>query len=447
METNQPDPNFQASVPESRERLTLFGRRVLLVGRFAAATRKQTERLIRAAGGKIVDSVFSDVNLIVLGEGTLLGTDWLELSQRLNTATRRSFERGELKTITETELNRILGRPGIGEEPAEDRPLYTAAMLAELTGVPLASIRKWHRLGLLTSVRQVGRLLYFGAESVLAANRVKIFEAAGTKPEKLCRLIERFEQRHKNSEPVLPRLRLGPDGRTVLLPEDDNLCDARGQRFFELDLDERAEEDDPTALGRTDGEDAPPEFCFAEELFGLPRAGKLALGAEEIEAFEREIGRHVVALCEEARNLAEAGQFEKAIRCCRLALCGGGADVGISFMLAELFAQTRDWSAARERYYMVLELEEDHLEARAGLGRVLARQGAYDDAVELFRGALTIDPNYLDIHFELGRLLLQKEDYRQAREHLLFVRQRDPHSTRAKELDRMLSAIEEKTEL
>ncbi|MBO7680603.1 MAG: tetratricopeptide repeat protein, partial [Thermoguttaceae bacterium] len=399
METNQPDPNFQASVPESRERLTLFGRRVLLVGRFAAATRKQTERLIRAAGGKIVDSVFSDVNLIVLGEGTLLGTDWLELSQRLNTATRRSFERGELKTITETELNRILGRPGIGEEPAEDRPLYTAAMLAELTGVPLASIRKWHRLGLLTSVRQVGRLLYFGAESVLAANRVKIFEAAGTKPEKLCRLIERFEQRHKNSEPVLPRLRLGPDGRTVLLPEDDNLCDARGQRFFELDLDERAEEDDPTALGRTDGEDAPPEFCFAEELFGLPRAGKLALGAEEIEAFEREIGRHVVALCEEARNLAEAGQFEKAIRCCRLALCGGGADVGISFMLAELFAQTGDWSAARERYYMVLELEEDHLEARAGLGRVLARQGAYDDAVELFRGALTIDPNYLDIHF------------------------------------------------
>ena len=70
METNQPDPNYQVSSPESREGLTLSGRRVLLVGRFAAASRKQTERLIRAAGGKIVDSVFSDVNLIVLGEGT-----------------------------------------------------------------------------------------------------------------------------------------------------------------------------------------------------------------------------------------------------------------------------------------------------------------------------------------------------------------------------------------
>lgn len=438
----------------------LSGRRILLVGRFAVASRKETERLIRAAGGKIVDSFFSDVNLIILGEGALLGTDWLELSERLNTATRRSFERGELKTITETELNRVLSRTGTGAESADDRPLYTEATLAELTGVPLSAIRKWRRLGLLSPARQVGRLLYFDAESVPAANRIKIFEAAGTKPEKLRRMIDRFEQRHDKSEPILPRLRLGSDGRTVLLPENDDLCDVQGQHFFQLDADDRAESDsgksdaakssaaNDDAAGSSAVEKAPEsEFSFSDALFELPRVSKLALGAEEIEDFQREVGRHIVTLCEEAQSLAEAGAFEEAIRRCRLALCYGGADAGISFQLAELLAQTGDWSAARERYYMVLEQEEDHLEARAGLGRVLARQGADSDAIALFRGALQIDPNYLDIHFELGRLLLKRGDYREAEEHLLFVRRRDPHSTRAKELDQMLSAIEEKNEL
>ena len=46
-------------------------------------------------------------------------------------------------------------------------------------------------------------------------------------------------------------------------------------------------------------------------------------------------------------------------------------------MLAETLYRAGDLAAARERYYTVIELDEDHLEARTSLACVLAEQGDF----------------------------------------------------------------------
>ena len=63
-----------------------------------------------------------------------------------------------------------------------------------------------------------------------------------------------------------------------------------------------------------------------------------------------------------------------------------GPSAEACFALAELLYRVGDVSAARERYYMALELDEDYVEARANLGCVLAEQGQPDLAVAAFQG-------------------------------------------------------------
>ena len=62
-------------------------------------------------------------------------------------------------------------------------------------------------------------------------------------------------------------------------------------------------------------------------------------------------------------------------------------------------------SAARERYYVAIELDEDFVEARSNLGCVLAEQGDLALAEAAFRGALEFHPDYADAHYHLARLL------------------------------------------
>jgi tetratricopeptide (TPR) repeat protein len=64
-----------------------------------------------------------------------------------------------------------------------------------------------------------------------------------------------------------------------------------------------------------------------------------------------------------------------------------------------------DVTAARERYYESIELDEDFVEARANLGCVLAETGQPDLAVAAFEGALRYHDDYPDAHYHLARTL------------------------------------------
>ena len=89
----------------------------------------------------------------------------------------------------------------------------------------------------------------------------------------------------------------------------------------------------------------------------------------------------------------------------RAALIAGGPSAELCFHLAELLYLTGDVPAARERYAMAVELDEDYVEARANLGCVLAQSGETDLALAAFQGALRSHPDYPDVHYHLARTL------------------------------------------
>jgi len=106
-----------------------------------------------------------------------------------------------------------------------------------------------------------------------------------------------------------------------------------------------------------------------------------------------------------AGQLEDDGQLENAAEMYRAAMAAGGPNAENCFLLAELLYQIHDLPAARERYYMAIELDEDYVEARANLGCVLAEMGEQDLAISAFQGALAYHDAYPDVHYHLGRIL------------------------------------------
>jgi tetratricopeptide (TPR) repeat protein len=91
----------------------------------------------------------------------------------------------------------------------------------------------------------------------------------------------------------------------------------------------------------------------------------------------------------------------------RAALAAGGPNADLSFALAELFYRLGDLSAARERYFTAIELDENFVEARVNLGCLLAEQGRLEMAVAAFEGALRYHEDYADAHYHLAKTFFE----------------------------------------
>ena len=110
-------------------------------------------------------------------------------------------------------------------------------------------------------------------------------------------------------------------------------------------------------------------------------------------------------MLELAATMEDEGHLEQAAELCRAVLAATGPTPEVCFQLAELLYRLGDVSAARERYYMAIELDEDYVEARANLGCVLAETGQLELAVAAFQGALRYHGEYPDVHYHLARTL------------------------------------------
>ena len=63
--------------------------------------------------------------------------------------------------------------------PAEAHSLYTPAMLCQSLNVPIGTIRRWERLGLIRPVRKVYRLPYFDYAEAAGLRRLSELLTAG----------------------------------------------------------------------------------------------------------------------------------------------------------------------------------------------------------------------------------------------------------------------------
>jgi tetratricopeptide (TPR) repeat protein len=303
--------------------------------------------------------------------------------------------------------------------------LYTPAMMAGLLKIPVRNIRRWHRMGLLESSKVAHRLPYFSFIQVQNAKQLAAWIARGARPADIKRTLTEFGPRIENRS--LTELNLVIDGRRLLLRDEGKLLSSTGQLHLDFDSDIHV---------RADGSEGEERVA----VLSLPSAEERPSHAKQTHAPKYDEAQEWTRdeLLQMAEELEDEGQLHQATEWYRVILAKYGLSPEICFQLAEVLYRCGDNSAARERYYNAIELDEDFIEARANLGCVLAETGQTDLAIAAFQGALAKDDHYPDVHYHLARCLDEVGQNEVAVQHWTRFLQLSPQSPWADEaLDRL----------
>jgi tetratricopeptide (TPR) repeat protein len=364
----------------------LAGARVAIVGRLAGMSRRDAQQLIKQHGGLCVESADPTAGLIIVGDDVSQAAN-PAAAPLFDDATQAAIEAGSVEVIGESQFWQRLG---LVDDQEHVRRLYTPAMLAQIVGVPVAVVRRWHRRGLIRPVREVRRLPYFDFQEVATARQLAEMLAAGISPAAIERKLTELARFVPGAERPLAQLSIIVRGSRLLLRQGDGLVGPGGQLFFDFDT---AKSDD---RGEHEPSDVTPRATISlTEALRAPTAQQHMLAAASTP-------EELLAL---AADLEDEGNVEAAIEAYRAYTAAAGPRAPVAFAMAELLYRLEDLPAARERYYMAIELDEDYVEARANLGCVLAELGDRELAAAAFEGALSLHPGYADAHFHLARTL------------------------------------------
>ena len=199
--------------------------------------------------------------------------------------------------LTETQLWQRLG---LVEAQQGIHRLYTPAMLADLLGVPVAVIRRWHRRGLIVPAREVRRLPYFDFQEVATARRLADLLAAGVSPQAIEKQLEAISRCLPGVGRPLAQLSVIVRGKEILLRQGDGLVEPGGQFRFDFDAWE-----------------GPPTH-------------------------EQAVPSSAEQMCRMAAELEEDGQLAAAADMYRAAMAAIGPKAEICFQVAELLYRSGD---------------------------------------------------------------------------------------------------------
>ena len=364
----------------------LVGKRVAFVGKLGGVNRRTAHRLVRQHGGIPVDRCQLPLDLVVLGADELPLVDETVIDETVHEAAARNV----VEIISETQF---WHRLGYVDNDQHVRRLYTPAMLAELLGVSVSVIRRWHRRGLIVPAREVHRLPYFDFQEVATARRLAELIAGGATPDTIERQLAQLARLVPDVERPLAQLSVIVEGRELLLRQGEGLVEPGGQMRIDFPDDVAVSTSDPPLLDES--------VIAAADLFARP--------ANELPNFDE--------LIEQAGTLEDGGHLREAAEVYRVALATAGPRPECCFRLANLLYRLGDLTAARERYSMTIELDEDYVEARANLACVLVETGEIELAIAAFQGALKSHPDYPDVHYHLARVLDEIKQSAEAEHH------------------------------
>lgn len=291
------------------------------------------------------------------------------------------------------------------EHPGVSR-LYTVAMMADVLRVPRSAVRHWRRSGLLEPVRRSGSIEWFGfPQLVVGRQLVRLLEAGLSLRDIDAQLPVLAPGGAAEAARIADRI--VADGRRLSIRRDGCIMGPGGQLQLGFYTDGLSH--DHPAAGHP-----PAEASAAEEaavVLGFDGAGGCRTDADDDAVSVAEL----LAL---AADLESCGSLFEAAEALRAVLQAQGPTSQVMFTLAELLYRAGDLTAARERYYATIELDADHLEARASLGCVLAELGEHELAIAALDGVLRQQPDYADAHWHVAGVLhdIGRED--ESRRHL-----------------------------
>ncbi len=363
----------------------LTNRRIVFLGKLGSMSRKDARELVRKHGGTVVDKVDASVNMIVIGADQLsLDPPLDQFSELLDDSVLEAASNEQVEILSETQLWQQLG---MVDPELEVGRLYTPAMLAQLLDLPISTIRRWHRRGLISPMRQVHKLPYFDFQEVASARRLAKLIASGAAPQQIESRLSRLASLYPDLQRPLSQLSVIVEGRHVLLRQGQGLLEPGGQ--MRIDFDSLSQQSHDAA------DDSPDVLSIDAQQNTEPKSvDQLATPADFIQlAIEQE----------------DAGETQLAIQTYRSQALAFGSTPDVCFRIAELLYQTGDLAGARERYFVAIELDDAFVEARANLGCVLVESGQLELAISAFEGALLHHSDYPDVHFYLARVLDQVE--------------------------------------
>ena len=337
--------------------------------------------------------------------------------------------------VTDDGHHRQRGRRPAAARPislfADDHPgvsrLYTVAMMADVLRVPRAAVRHWLRGGLLEPARRSGAIEWFEFPQLVVGRQLVRLLDAGLSLRDIDAKLAGLAPGGA-TEAARMAERIVADGRRLSILQNERLLGAGGQlqlSFYTSGLTQ--------GLASNEGEQATHPRTATVPITAALTAEATS---DEIHADDRRDPATVAELLDLAADLESAGALSEAAEALRAVLQSQGPTAPVLFMLAELLYRAGDLTAARERYYAVIEFDADHLEARASLGCVLAELGEHELALAALDGVLHQQPDYADAHWHMASVLRDVGREADARRHLqtfLKLAPESPWATMAKE--------------
>ncbi|MDX1926915.1 MAG: tetratricopeptide repeat protein [Pirellulaceae bacterium] len=393
---------------ESLQEAPLAGKRVLLLGTLGGFTKRESHQLLKQAGARVQDAVSTQLQLIVIGNDS----DAIDALLKEDASLNKSVGHGEVELLREAQLWELLSH----REDTSVRQLYTPAMLAELLDVPVRTVRRWCRAGLIQPVKEVLNLPYFDYTELAAARQLAKWGREGATVQSIQKQLAALADLAPSAGRPIQQLAITAEGKQLLLRHGSTLVESTGQ--FRFSFEETADEP---------GDSHTISF---EKLTSRGASKAIGTGATTLED-----------MLEQAMLAEDQDELDTAVDWYRSALAGFGPNADVNFQLAELLYRQGDPTAARERYYMALELNSGLVEARANLGCVLAECGQLELAVAAFEGTLQQFADYADVHFHLARALDDLGQTSKANQHWQRFIELAPASPWAEEAQHRLAQL------
>ncbi len=361
----------------------ISGKRIALAGKLGGMNRREAANLLRSFGATVCELDSAKIDWVVIGADE----SPLAESELLDRTLSDLATSGQLEILRETELWQRLG---LVEIENHVKNLYTPAMLADLLGVSVRVIRRWHRRGLIVPARTMHKLPYFDFQEVSTARRLAELVAAGASPLAIENRLRELAEVLPDVERPLAQLSVLIEGRHVLLRQGEGLIEPGGQLRFDFDAPDAADSSD-----KEERSVLPMTAPYWDEDIEFPPKNKSARNADFPNSRRDE-------WLEQVFELEEQGDLSAAIDLCHAILSRDGMRADICFQLGELLYRDGQIEAARERYYTAIELDDTFVEARTNLACVLAETGRHDLAVAALQGVLTLHEDYPDAHYNLA---------------------------------------------